>query len=462
MPFGRRQQCPAVEGAHSPVGHGSNNCCRPWWSGQELRRARRPWGRFARRSRPQLDADGVASRGMSALGNSEKLYVGNMKGHGSLNERRARRKRLGTPTITSARFSITNCPTPKQLEAYTEEVNANNRLAQSLQGLEPRPGVNRPGAAAPWRNRPSFEHVRYIIKKTDLTIRCRRHQGTAMAIRTVMFGEKGHAQTTRPGPQFTAVRQFLCQQAVLSAAAITWVNTPKSPSTSNAPLAASRAAIRTRGATDRISSDRSLWDTALCTRKNVQQLGEQLKDNLLPGQEATWRQVYADYQTATSKVKIAVQAQHGQPERLLAPPAIRGFPLTTPDVYRASCFREEFRVLEKKGTLPNLLMSLAVRPHQRQPARLAEAGRWWPIDNDVAVGQNRSRGGGGKSKSGRRPALHSRGRYAKMASITWTVIAPWPCSSSPLQQSANSSTAPTTIASMGQRRSSCAGHPPMK
>src|SRR5262249_1945942 len=96
---------------------------------------------------------------------SNKLCVANIKGHGSLSEAKGKGKgknshdHLGT-------VSIIDVPDAAQLAKYTAEVNANNRLAYSLAGLEkPRPDA-KPVPVPARHGEPSvFKHVLYVIKE---------------------------------------------------------------------------------------------------------------------------------------------------------------------------------------------------------------------------------------------------------------------------------------------------------
>jgi len=89
--------------------------------------------------------------------------------------------------------------------------------------------------------------------------------------------------------------------------------------------------------------------------------------------------------TAPARVKIAVKPNMAS-LNAFSPPGYRAFPLTTPDVYRARLFREEFRSFERRGTLPNLLcVFLPCYQHQRHPARSPTRGLM-VADNDFGRG----------------------------------------------------------------------------
>src|SRR5262249_50658299 len=95
----------------------------------------------------------------------KRLFVANVKGHGSL--RRPRPKEKGkTSHDYLGSVSVIDVPDDARLATYTAEVNANNRLAYSLAGLEkPRPDA-RPVPVPRRHGEPSvFKHVLYVIKE---------------------------------------------------------------------------------------------------------------------------------------------------------------------------------------------------------------------------------------------------------------------------------------------------------
>jgi YVTN family beta-propeller protein len=105
-------------------------------------------------------------------GDGERLFVANVKGVGSLSRQRAADKepRSDAKGRNShdhlGSVSIIDVPDAEQLARYTEAVNANNRLAYSLAGLEkPRKDL-RPVPVPQRHGEPSvFKHVIYVIKE---------------------------------------------------------------------------------------------------------------------------------------------------------------------------------------------------------------------------------------------------------------------------------------------------------
>jgi hypothetical protein len=128
-----------------------------------------------------------------------------------------------------------------------------------------------------------------------------------------------------------------------------------------------------------------LWDNARARKKTFRNYGEFTETTYGPP-NATWAQVYDDYRNGTRKVGIKVKAnvQSLQP---YTHPHYPGFPLRTPDVYRARLFLEDLKVWEKKGELPDLLYvflpcnhTVGTRPGYPTPRAMV-------ADNDLALGR---------------------------------------------------------------------------
>jgi hypothetical protein len=281
------------------------------------------------------------------------LFVANIKGHGSLSEQKGRGKRNSHDHLGSV--SIIGVPDAAGLARYTAEVNANNRLSYSLSGLEkPRLGIR--AAPVPSRHgEPSvFKHVLYIIKenRTYDQVFGDIKEGDGDP-KLVMFGEQVTPNLHALARQFTLFDNFYCS-GVLSADGHSWVNeayvtdylerafggfTRSYPYEGSDPLAFAPFGF--------------LWDNALAHKKTFRNYGEFCKTAYTPV-KAQWSDVYADYRNETRKVKIAVRPNLATLE-LYTHPSYPGFPLTTPDVYRARLFLEDFRRYEAKGEMPNLV-----------------------------------------------------------------------------------------------------------
>src|SRR5262245_16173050 len=262
------------------------------------------------------------------------LFVANIKGHGSLSQPRPKEKGMNTHDHLGS-VSIIDVPDTARLAEYTERVNANNRLGLSLAGLaKPRPDA-RPRVVPEFHGEPSLiEHVIYVIKenRTYDQVFGGLKEGKGEP-KLVMFGENVTPNFHALARQYTLFDNFYCS-GVLSADGHSWVNaayvtdylersfgtfTRSYPFEGSDPLA--------------FPSTGFLWNNALTHKKTFRNFGEFCKTSYTPA-KATWSDVYRDYKDGTKKVKIEIKPNL----KTLEPythPGFPGFPLKTPDVYRA-------------------------------------------------------------------------------------------------------------------------------
>jgi YVTN family beta-propeller protein len=316
----------------------------------------------------------------------KKLLVANVKGHGSLYRRRPPAKGKNSKDHLGT-VSIIDVPDAAQLARYTAEVNANNRLAYSLAGLEkPRPDAR--GLPVPLRRgEPSvFKHVLYVIKenRTYDQVFGDMKEGNGDP-NLVMFGEEVTPNHHALARQFTLFDNFYCS-GVLSADGHSWVNeayvtdylekafggfTRSYPDSGQDPLAYPATGF--------------LWDNALARHRTFRNYGEFVDPEFAP-KGTTWTDLYNDYKNGTSKVKLAVKS----PMATLAPythPGYPWFPLVAPDVYRARVFLEDLKAYEKKGDLPNLIYLTLPCDHTDGTNPGFPTPRAMVADNDLALGR---------------------------------------------------------------------------
>src|SRR5262249_4549545 len=209
-----------------------------------------------------------------------RLFVANIKGHGSLNQPRpVEQGRRSHDHLGSV--SIIDVPDADQLAKYTDEVNRNNRLSYSLAGLEkPRPDAE-PTPVPQRHGEPSvIEHVIYVIKenRTYDQVFGDIKEGNGDP-RLVMFGEDVTPNHHALARQFTLFDNFYCS-GVLSADGHTWVNeayvsdylersfggfTRSYPDAGQDPLAYVPTGF--------------LWDNALAHKKTFRNYGEYVTDS---------------------------------------------------------------------------------------------------------------------------------------------------------------------------------------
>jgi hypothetical protein len=314
------------------------------------------------------------------------LFVANIKGHGSLSPPRSRPKAFNSHDHTGS-VSLIPVPDAAQLAGYTRQVEANNRLGQSLAGLEPpRPGV----AARPVPERhgePSvFKHLIYIIKenRTYDQVLGALPQGKGKP-ELVLFGENVTPNHHALARQFTLFDNFYCS-GVLSADGHHWTNeayvtdylerafggwTRSYPDAGEDPLAFAPTGF--------------IWDNALRHGKSVRIYGEFTEVTYEP-KDAAWEQLYSDYLNGTSHVKITVRANIKTLEPFIHP-RYPYFPLNMPDVYRAKMFIEELKEFERKGEMPNLLVLSLPCDHTTGTQPGFPTPRASVADNDLALGR---------------------------------------------------------------------------
>jgi len=318
----------------------------------------------------------------------KKLYVANIKGHGSLSQQRPREKGKQTYDYLGS-VSIIDAPDAAQLAKYTETVNANNRLAYSLAGLEkPRPDA-KPLPVPARHGEPSlFKHVIYVIKenRTYDQVLGDMKEGNGDP-RLVMFGEEVTPNHHALARQFTLFDNFYCS-GVLSADGHTWVNeayvsdylertfggfTRSYPDDGSDPLAYVPTGF--------------LWDNALSHKKTFRNYGEYVKTTYLP-LKSTWADWYAEYNAPGSNPRLKTTATPNL--RSLVPhthPNYPWFPLLMPDVYRARLFIDELKEFEKKGEFPNLTYITLPCDHTDATRPGFPTPRAMVADNDLALGQ---------------------------------------------------------------------------
>ncbi len=283
-------------------------------------------------------------------------------------------------------MSLIDVPDDAALAKYTEQVNANNRLGYSLAGLG-KPRADAKSAPVPERHgEPSlFKHVVYVIKENrsydQLLGDMKEGDGDPDLC---LFGEEVTPNQHKLAREFTLFDNFYCS-GTLSATGHQWTNeayvtdyltkafggfTRSYPVDGDDPLA--------------FASSGFIWDNALARGKTFRNFGEFTKSRYAEG--TTWADVFADYKNGTRKVKFTVTPN----VKAMAPhthPGYPGFPLVTPDVYRAQVFLEELKDFEKAGKMPDLTYVFLPADHTVGATPGFPTPRAMLADNDLALGQ---------------------------------------------------------------------------
>jgi YVTN family beta-propeller protein len=318
----------------------------------------------------------------------KRLFVANVKGHGALGPPRPNAKAKGKNSHNHlGSVSVLDIPDDAQLAEYTATVNANNRLAYSLAGLEaPRPEAM-PVPLPRRHGEPSvFKHVIYVIKenRTYDQMLGDMKEGNGDP-RLVMYGEDVTPNQHALARQFTLFDNFYCS-GVLSADGHCWVTsayvtdylersfggfTRSYPDDGQDPIAYAPTGF--------------LWDNALRHGRTFRNFGEFIRNTYTP-KNATWADLYADYRNGTHRVTVKATPTMDSLEPYTHP-SYPWFPLITPDVYRARLFLDELKTYEQKGEMPNLIYLTLPCDHTSGTSPGLPTPRAAVADNDLALGQ---------------------------------------------------------------------------
>jgi YVTN family beta-propeller protein len=331
----------------------------------------------------------------------KRLFVANVKGHGSLQPRDDDPKKVGKgdgddPAVPQdlgknshdhlGTISLIDLPDSAALKGYTDTVNANNRLGYAIAGMEkPRPDAT-PVPIPERHGEPSiFEHVIYVIKenRTYDQVFGDMKEGNGDASLCI-FGEEvtpNHHQLAR---EFVLLDNFYCS-GVLSADGHSWANAAYATDYLEKQFGQFTRSYPYEGS-DPLAFPVSgfLWDNALANKKSFRNYGEFVKSAYEP-KNAKWGDLYADFLNGTSNVKITATPNL----RSLDPyshPNYPGFPLVTPDVYRAKLFIDELHEYQKEGKFPNLVYLFLPADHTNGTRPNSPTPRAMVADNDLALG----------------------------------------------------------------------------
>ncbi len=200
-----------------------------------------------------------------------------------------------------------------------------------------------------------FEHVIYVIKenRTYDQVFGDMKEGNGDP-NLCIFGEEVTPNHHKLAREFVLLDNFYCS-GVLCADGHSWVNeayvtdylekqfggfTRSYPYEGSDPLAFATSGF--------------LWDNALARKKTFRNYGEFVKSAYEP-KGATWADLYADYENGTGEGEGRRRRRTCARSTSTRHPNYPGFPLTTPDVYRAKLFIDELKEFEKKGEFPNLV-----------------------------------------------------------------------------------------------------------
>jgi YVTN family beta-propeller protein len=327
-----------------------------------------------------------------------RIFVANVKGHGALSPRKKKQAKAGDDDPADPKdrgknshdhlgsVSLIEVPDAAALKTHTETVNANNRLGYALTGLEkPRPDA-KPVPVPLRHGEPSvFEHVIYVIKenRTYDQVFGDMKEGNGDP-HLCIFGEEVTPNHHKLAREFVLLDNFYCS-GVLSADGHSWTNAAYDTDYLERQFGQFVRSYPYEGS-DPLAFPTTgfLWDNALARNKTFRNYGEFVKSTYEPNR-VQWLDLYNDYKNGTTKVKVTATPNIRSLEKYTHP-NFPGFPLLTPDVYRAKMFLDEFRQYEQKGTFPNLVYLFLPADHTNGTRPNSPTPRAMVADNDLALG----------------------------------------------------------------------------
>jgi hypothetical protein len=231
-----------------------------------------------------------------------------------------------------------------------------------------------------------LRHVVYVIKENRSYDQILGDMKEGNGDKTLcLFGEETTPNQHKLAREFTLFDNFYCSSA-LSATGHEWTDAAYVTDYLEKAFGGFTRSYPVDG-DDALAfaSTGFLWDNALAQKKTFRNFGEFTRTRYTPG-TATWADLYADHVNHTRKVKVDVTPNVAS----MAPhthPHYPGFPLVTPDAYRADLFLEELRQFERKGEFPNLVFVFLPADHSVGTTPGFPTPRSMIADNDRALGR---------------------------------------------------------------------------
>jgi YVTN family beta-propeller protein len=315
--------------------------------------------------------------------NGRTMYVANVKGIGSRNQRTDRagynsHDHLGT-------LSIIPVPREKELAKMTETVSSNNNW---LAEYSKNSSSNKKTVPVPETSGQSsvFKHVIYIIKenRTYDQVFGDMPQGNGDTS-LVQFGRAVTPNHHKLAETFVLLDNFYCS-GLLSADGHQWTDeaivtdyleksfggfTRSYPYDGDDALA--------------YASSGFIWDNVMNHGLTFRDYGEFVNAQIEPA-NATFTEIYEDFRNGTNKINIRAKANLEQLQPYLCPTFI-GFPNKVPDVYRAAEFIKELKEFEENGNFPNFIIMLLPNDHTSGTRPGMPTPQAAVADNDLALGQ---------------------------------------------------------------------------
>ena len=313
------------------------------------------------------------------------LYVANVKGVGSLNQRT---DRLGHNTHdVLGTISFIPVPGKQELEKMTNTVHENNSFVQMLAKMDPA-GKVRKKVPVPWLPGQTsyFKHVVYIIKenRTYDQVLGDMPQGNGDTS-LVEFGRDVTPNHHRLAEDFVLMDNFNCS-GILSATGHQWTNEAYVTDYLEKSFGGFTRSYPYNG-DDALAyaSSGFIWDNVLKHGLTFRDYGEFVKTTVKP-EGAGWMDIYNDLQDGTHNVTISAIGSIEQLTPYVCP-TYPAFTLRIPDQYRASEFIKELKTYEENNNLPNFIIMELPNDHTSGTRPGLPAPKSAVADNDLALGR---------------------------------------------------------------------------
>jgi len=313
------------------------------------------------------------------------LYVANIKGTGSRNQRTARKgynshDHQGT-------ISIIPLPGSQELQKMTETVVLNNSRAETIKRSNQKAGSGKKVPVPVTPDQTSvFKHVVYIIKenRTYDQVLGDLPQGDGDTS-LVQFGTEVTPNHHLLAETFVLLDNFYCS-GVLSADGHQWTDEAYVTGYLEKSFGGFARSYPYDG-DDALAyaSTGFIWDNVLNHGLSFRDYGEFVKAIIEPG-NTTFSDIYRDFTEGSNNIKIRAKANLEQLTPYLCP-TFTGFPNKVPDVYRAAEFIKELKEYEQKDDFPNFVIMLLPNDHTSGTRPGMPTPRASVADNDLALGQ---------------------------------------------------------------------------
>jgi YVTN family beta-propeller protein len=316
--------------------------------------------------------------------NGKTLYVANVKGVGSRNQRTDRKGYNSHDNLGSV--SIISVPGKNLLKKMTETVKSNNALVSATNaGTKASRGKSVPVPEISGQQS-VFKHVVYIIKENrtyDQVFGDMEHGDGDTSL--LQFGRKVTPNHHKLAESFVLLDNFYCS-GLLSADGHQWTDeayvsdyleksfggfTRSYPYDGDDPLA--------------YASSGFIWDNVLSHGLTFRNYGEFVNAVIEP-RGASFSEIYKDFTGGTGTIRIKAKANLDQLKPYLCPTYI-GFPNTVSDQYRAAEFIKELKEYEQNDNFPNFIIMLLPNDHTSGTRPGMPKPESAVADNDLALGR---------------------------------------------------------------------------